>query len=205
MAEVNFSEQVKMWPWIGKNYFSTSPKVLILGESLYGGYATKNHIRNQVQGIVDESWTWAYFTKLKNVFNLESEKYDGSINKESFWESVCYYEYLTHAMHEPKEPVPEEFWSEAKKPFVEVVKKLKPDVIICIGYDTFEHLPDFGEEHKTISKRGVDDKLLIWRYDRLNSKQLEKPVYICKIKHPSSYGVKNEDWFNLFRKFLNTL
>lgn len=206
MNEIEFSSQVKMKPWIGINYFSSKIKMRILGESLYDVKATKNSIIKQVQGIREETWTWAYFTKIKNVFNLESDTYTNSVEKESFWNSVCYYEYLTHAMHEAKEKVPAEYWEEAKEPFIEVVEKLKPTVVVCIGFDTFNHLPLFGEEHGIIKISGIDDVLYVWKYNvRIKSSKITKPVYVCKIRHPSAPGFTNENWFKLFRKFLKTL
>ena len=83
-----FSENVKMHPWVGSNYSDSSLKILILGESLYGGHASKNKIINQVEGIRNEDWTHAYFTKIKNIFNFDCKTYSNSMDKQFFWNSA---------------------------------------------------------------------------------------------------------------------
>ena len=129
-----------------------------------------------------------------------------NMDKQSFWDSVSYYEYLTHAMNGPKDSIPDYYWEEAKEAFIEVCKKLKPDIIICMGYETYEHLPNYGEIHESFKTRGKNETLEVWKYDKkIKAKEIKDPLYVCRIRHPSAPEFVNKNWFALFRRFLESL
>lgn len=194
-----FSKSVKMHPWVGEKYKASHPKLLILGESLYDQLAQKDTVIEMIKRIMTDE-NYAFFTKLGNVFsNPEQWEYLGGdnykLNKEKFWNDVAFYEYIQKPLSHAKEIVPPNLWEEAVEPFKEVLEFLQPDVVVALGYDTFEHLPVEGEGGKVYKGK---KEMPTRKYKLRNGKE----VIVCGIQHPSSVGFSNEQWIKHFGKFL---
>lgn len=108
-------------------------------------------------------------------------------------------------MQYPQQPVPYQYWEEAQPAFISVCNVLKPDLVLCMGKETFYNLPNYGERKRPIKIEDEDAVMNIWVYEKNNitSDYIETPMYVCSINHPSSFGFSTEVWFNLFNKFLN--
>ncbi len=198
-----YSEKVRFKPWEGDNYKKTNPKLLILGESFYGKSNGGETVKEYIQSIVDGDWDYAFFTKLQNMFSNpehwdEITKKNYELNRERFWHDVCFYEYIQHPMKEAKQAVPSHYWEEAKEPFMEVLKVLKPDIVLALGFETYHNLPQGGEEGKTI--KWNNNYMETWKYNYNN-----KLTHVCKIQHPSSPGFSQDVWIGLMDKFLKTV
>lgn len=188
-----------MHPWVGSNYDNQIPRVLILGLSVYGGRSRQNRIQDMIESVRQNEWTHAFFTKVLNAFNnednwFESEngKEDYTLSKDSFWNNIAFYEYLLHVFKTPKERVDTKYYEEAKEPFIEVVNILKPDIVLCMGFSTYDNLPEMGEYFKTYECKG--EELEVWNY-----KFMKKTTFACRIKHPSNgKGFKPENWSLLY-------
>lgn len=187
-----YSENVKIHPWKGNNYDNTDPKILILGLSVYDKEEiSKNTAQSYIEGLITGEWTHAFFTKIQNVFSNEKH-----ISREIFWHDFCFYEYIQNRMDHPKEKVPNIYWENAKEPFIEIIKELKPDIILALGYGTYNNLPEFGKSSFKVTYK--DQSLETWVYSID-----DRNIFVCKIQHPSSMKFKQEIWSNLFRKFIN--
>jgi uracil-DNA glycosylase len=136
-----------------------------------------------------------FFTKVFNLLNGES-RWD---NQSSFWDDVCFYDYVQKIMDVPEQKVPSEYYENAELPFFEVLKKIEPDIVIVLGKELFKELPPSdGEPGKTIKIRGIDEFIETWKYT-ING----KTVYAGgRIQHPSSRGFKKDIWIKLCSKFL---
>ena len=200
---MNFSNSVKLHPWVGSDYFETHPRILILGLSMHSteNNIDKREVISMVRAIRNEEWTYAFFTKIGHAFSNESHWYengDGTneyfLEKNEFWNSVAFYEYLHDIFNGPKEQISPKQFHNAQKPFLEVVEKLEPDIILTLGFITYENLPQMGEFVKTY----IDDdlKMEVWKYKFPN-----KLSYVCRVQHPSSFGFETWKWGNLFHQF----
>ena len=141
-----YSESVKIHPWEGNNYNNTNPKILILGLSVYDKEdISKSTAQSYIEGLIKGEWNYAFFTKVQNMFCNEKHwdkiSYKNyNLNKELFWNDFCFYEYIQDRMNHPKEKTPNIYWENAKEPFIEVLKKLKPDIVLALGYETYDNL-----------------------------------------------------------------
>jgi hypothetical protein len=189
---MRFSSKVKMLPYIGGNYKNEKVKVLILGLSTYARDKndTKNHSRDIVNDIKSNSGP--FYVRINGLFKHDNE----TIN--DLWERVAFQNYIQRVMDEPKQKNTIEDWKNAAEPFLEIITKLKPDIVAVIGYETYDKLPDCGEYYKKLQKN--KDEMYIMKYNIL-----EKPIYICRIKHTAAYGFKIQNWKYMFQKFENQL
>jgi hypothetical protein len=188
---MNFSNQIKILPWVGKNYKNTFPKLLILGMSTYYPAETVEEKRSCVNIMVNkycfDDWRDTFWTKIMNLFKEEQE----SIIE--FWNRVCLYEYIQELMNEPKQETPKEYWENAKKPFDEILNKLQPDIIVAIGYKVYDNLPE-GKIGETIKHNGT----------KMNTKIINDKIYVCRIIHVNAGGgqYNKETWNKLYKNFL---
>jgi hypothetical protein len=195
-----YSDNIKLWPWEGSNYNKTNPKILILGMSIYDKTKGRDVVQNYIKGLINDNWNYSFFTRIINMFNNENhwekiEKDNYQLKKELFWNDVCFYEYIQDRMDEPLQKTPNKYWENAKEPFLEILKKLKPDIVIALGYETYNNLPDIGEDGIRIQhKKNILEN---WKYKVGN-----KEIFVCKIEHPSSPRFNIDKHIELFDKFL---
>jgi hypothetical protein len=199
---MEFSSQIRLLPWIGNEYGKTDPKILILGESIYER-PTRQFVLNMIQPIRDgTNPPGAFFTKVQTCYSNAHHwdvdfKGDYFVNTRRFWDSVAFYEYVQEPMAELGVRPSKQLWDLAKGPFLEVLEKLKPDVVVALGYETYAHLPDGG--------RGIDDivsergRMEVWEY-LVDG----RPVLVCRTLHPSarSPGFSPDLWLALFETLL---
>ena len=196
-----YSNIVKIHPYVGNNYNNTKPKILILGLSVYDKEGiSETTAQSYINGLINKEWNYAFFTKIQNTFCNEKHwdkiSYKNySLNVDLFWNDFCFYEYIQDKMNHPKEKTPEVYWENAKEPFIEVLKELKPDIVIALGYETYDNLPEFGEGSITIKYK--ENVMYTWKYNVDN-----KDIYVCRVQHPSSFGFNQEIWGKLFQKFI---
>jgi hypothetical protein len=98
-------------------------------------------------------------------------------------------------MNHPKEKIPNIYWENAKEPFIEVLKELKPDIVLALGYETYNNLPESGRSSFKVKYKEYSMDTWIYTIE-------DRDVFVCKIQHPSSIGFKQEIWSNLFNKFI---
>lgn len=199
---LTWSKKVRLVPWVGNNYEKTNPKLLILGESLYNDSKDRKLVNQYIQDLIDDKWNYSFFTKLQNIFSNpehweEVSKTIYQLDVEKFWNDVCFHEFIQYPMEQSKQKVPKHYWEEAHDPFMEVLQQLQPDIVIALGFETYNNLPQEGEEGKTIKCK--NNSMETWKYNIG-----DKKITVCKIQHPSSVGFKQQVWIELFGKFLGT-
>jgi len=177
-------------PWIGKTYESTkSPRTLILGESHYGNshidynYPIEDKTIRCIQEQIDNSWVGRYFTKVVST-NLGHRP--TLEEKGSFWNSVSYHNLITEPLEAARRAPTQEQWATSLQTLPTVIKELKPDYCICIGYRMWNQIKD-----------QFDLELLATRSDigpcgAVFSKEMNCVFH--GIKHPSGRGYRNSEW-----------
>jgi hypothetical protein len=191
--DIQFSKKVKILPWIGRDYKKNRSKILVLGMSTYNKDDPKKYcVRIMAEKVCHgNSEIWArYWVRITNLIKNKNE------NIYEFWNRISFYNYIQEIMNEPKQKTPKDYWENAKEPFKEILAKLRPDVVIVTGYQTFENLPDEFILNKPIFFKNETLKTGIYKI-------VGKTINICATKHPASYGFSLNTWRQLLKKYYN--
>lgn len=203
-------------PWCGCRYTDApfGKRVLILGESHYDPDAetpidqmptsqkrlfTQRCIQDQIEGAQRKRfWTNIAATFLNHLPTLADKKV--------FWHSVAFYNYVqSSAGLRPRMRPTKEQWRAAQAPFVEVLERWKPEVIIVLGFQTWDRLPEqlpdlnlYGRD----AKQRIDDSrerdIDTWRYNYSDGSCLA-----YRIRHPSSGAFSSEEWSPRVRRAIS--
>ena len=138
--------KIKFEPWIGSKYFTNNRfglRVLVLGESHYGDPADyRPEFTTEIVRLLAQENRHAFFTKVSSVLlGLESGKLDDYTRGE-IWEHIAFYNYIqdyvgTQARISPTS----ELWTAAQQPFLYMITKLSPQVILVLGKALGSHIP----------------------------------------------------------------
>lgn len=159
----DFTKSVHFVPWVGCNYESGrlfQQRILILGESHYtkkylkeSPENTRNYTRHIMQlWAVQKNAT--FYSKVRNLIlranKLSVEGYHSHEQRQKFWDSVAYYNYVQEYVGSSSRVRPKsQHWTEASGAFWEVLECLKPDVCIVLGDELWKHLPNKAEVDKS--------------------------------------------------------
>lgn len=194
---------INFLPWIGKHYDTTGfagKRILALGESHYCGNdsdATGDLTIRVIEDLYDpHSEHEAY----KNTYTKFAEALLGRNglsyrDKELFWNSISFYNYVQVPMTGARVAPSREDFLESSAAFFDVLEKLRPDIIIVWGSRLYNNLPQGGMQGDDL--RAPDGHWVeTWRYfleDR-------KDVKVVPVMHPSS-SFSPEFW----HEFLSTI
>lgn len=146
--DLGFSEQIAFHPWVGSRYLFSSPKVLILGEShyevaLHEHSFTTEMIRRQFGEGEDKDQEFERYRFASAVERCFTGK--DVLDKDSsreFWNSVSLYNFVQAELPSPKiRPTSKQF-ADSVKPFCEVTVKLRPELVVVFGTQTWNNLPN---------------------------------------------------------------
>lgn len=205
MNNLNFNS-VMFYPWIGEEYSHGGifkKKILILGESHYCedpnncsgcrpgikdsdcNLLTQNVIRDQ---FTEGKKKHPVFTKLAKLL-LDKEIIDQN-DKESFWNSVAFYNYVqTSVSGVPGVAPTNEMFSISIEAFNEVMDKLDPDFLLIVSCRLWDNLPGREgiewPEGPIIEENNLVEKT--WYYKGKTRNTLSIVIY-----HPSSRSFSYE-------------
>ena len=210
------TKSVVFEPWVGKDYPSGGifkQKVLVLGESHYcpemNGVPpcrcenpaerpdcknfTKDVIRDVVYHYSGEPYMRTFACFERAVFGQVPSQEE----REAFWNSVSFYNYLQFAMSGPRLPI-KRSTKESEEAFRQVLDCLMPDKVIIWGRKLYNIMPYWeGHDAGIIAKSGQHTDG--WVYN-INGKDIP----CMMVHHPSSPSGKNwEYWHPLYDSFLN--
>ncbi|MBV7313270.1 uracil-DNA glycosylase family protein [Morganella morganii] len=165
-------------PFIGRQYEDSiyGARVMILGLSHYGD--PEDAYPEFTRDVINEnaySPGNRFFTLLTNLLRLSKDAPDDT-ERRAAWEQVAFYNYIQDIVGITSRisPTPE-MWDEARQPFLNVVKELKPQIIIVLGTQLWDQLPEID---------GIE-----W----------------CWVKHPSSGSFSYDEAFSNFKKALENI
>jgi len=156
-------------PWVGANYYNggiIGVRILILGEAHYGDH--DEEVLDFTQKIVrklGQQERFAFFTRVQKLVENRTE-FVTNDERKKFWEQVAFYNYIQgFPGNTPRIRPTEKMWNEAAPIYLETLKELKPDLVIILGNELWDHVP----------------------YDEDNT-------CLCGIPHPSSFGFESDKW-----------
>jgi hypothetical protein len=138
------AKNVNFIPWVGLNYNDQKKKILLLGESHYipaqdrivTEYIISSFLVGQIKLKFLENITKAFLCKEIGEYPFDNEV----IN---FWQSVAFYNYIQKPVEESNSKPSPELILAAQLPFSQVLKILKPDILLCVSVRLYEKwLPD---------------------------------------------------------------
>ena len=191
-------------PWIGQNYESGEPnshkKLWILTESHYTDVEIEvtekftqiimdNYLKGKYEGDKLNIWD-----NIINAFYLLGRRSTFEERK-AFWHSVMWSNFI-QAQELPfkSRPTPE-MWQEAKDPFLAVMNRHKPQRILCVGYEVWDHLPTdekkkyrYGPTMPELEVGGDRNCTWVLPFEGVNDIQNETDYALAfPVRHASSY------------------
>lgn len=196
MGRINYK------PWVGKNYSIgfKDKKILVLGESHYDESETINSdlTRWVINDIVYNPGGQTYRATFTCFERAMVGRPMTQKEREEFWESVIFYNYLQFPTEGPRSIPKPEYWSESADAFVELLETYMPDLIIVWGARLYNALPDLGVKGG-ILKLENGDTTDYWIYPIKG-----KEILALKIHHPSAPSGRNWGYWNMvINKFIN--
>jgi len=176
-------------PWLGDAYLTGGilPKrTLVLGESYYesDGQLNQESTRDFVKWTIGGKWRRRFFTGAAIAF---LNRYPTPDEKTRFWHAVLHYTFVQKPVgQKPRDRPSRELWSEGSGPFVEVLETYRPEFVLVLGKELWNHLPvavagprvegaELNETRKYPTGRGYF-------------------ALAYGIKHPTSFGFNGRNW-----------
>lgn len=184
MAKINFL------PWIGEHYYKTGfagKRILVLGESHYCqnvSDASEDITRRVIMDLFDST---SEHEAYKNTYTKFAQALLGRgelsfADKELFWNSVAFYNYVQVPISGPRVAPTRENFRNSEAAFFEVIEMLRPDIIIVWGHRLYNNLPNGGLQGDDL-KAPDGQWIETWRYFLSDRKE----VKVIPIMHPSSF------------------
>ena len=196
-------EKINFLPWIGKHYSTTGfagKRILALGESHYcdkSSDAMEDITRKVIADLFDpqsehEAYKNTYTKFAEALLGRDCLSYE---DKESFWNSIAFYNYVRVPMTGARVAPSKKDFKDSEAAFFEVLETLRPDIVIVWGSRLYNNLPQGGLQGDDL--RAPDGHWVeTWRYFLVDRKE----VKIVPIMHPSS-SFSPEYW----HQFLSTI
>jgi|TergutMp193P3_1026864.scaffolds.fasta_scaffold27559_2 hypothetical protein len=206
-SDVSFDDDLenipylKFMPYIGYDYFSSTPKTLILGHSRYWEENDVN--KDDIRDYFDSTYGYAIkdngtaTNKLRAFRNtvamITGKGYHYSDNE---WKNMAYHVFFQGIVGKnsrDKSLITNELIEQSQKAYIDVIKILQPQLIIAWGID------DLYKEYVPQSNREIIDKEnIVYKYTDFPD------TIIWHILHPSGvYGFPLEDYQKRYLFIIN--
>ncbi len=149
-------------PWIGKEYFSCSDPIMVIGESHYvhdnytpdkidsePGY-TREVLNEYVENGREGGNQWTMYESIEKI--LRDICFENNRCRTEIWNSIAYMNIIQHAQCEKSGKKKWEDFLSGWKVVLQVVNVLKPRIVVCFSTDkalnrvNFNRLPEFRED-----------------------------------------------------------
>ncbi|HDR2789149.1 MULTISPECIES: hypothetical protein [Enterobacter] len=140
-------------PFVGSKYTNSRYGIrgLVLGESHYAdeGEAGKDFTQHVVTTHAYRAGA-PFFSKLTAVLRGDTS-YPTDSERVETWQQVAFYNYVQEIVGDGSRIAPtREAWDAAQAPFFEVVRELKPNVILVLGSRLWEEVPNLPPEYPVV-------------------------------------------------------
>ena len=151
--------------WIGSAYQTSSPRVLILGESDYGG-------TDRLERYVPQ---WLEGAPRDPTFSRISNSFAASLPRDQFWQEIAFYNFVPGMVGATRKERPTKaMYVQAQVVLPEVLRIIKPDGVLILGKEQSEYsqpvLHELGIAH-TISPHpaawGITNEQLTFAWNDL--------------------------------------
>lgn len=185
-------EKITFQPFIGRDYEKQNRKILLLGESHYDSSGNCNDKENFTKEVVEDyinGATCRFFTcAIRAIFGEGATRDD--------YQKIAFYNYVQDFVGNSSRQKPKSVqWEYSKQPFLDVLKALKPDIIICCGQRLYNNTPDCpcGKIHKG---EEICTERYLWCKKYCYHLENGKNIEMIAINHPSSVGFSGKNYYD---------
>ena len=185
-----WSKQVQFHPWVGSNYENMPRKILLLGDSHHGDEPGNDITQYVVQRF------YQHQLKQKQFFNgIIWTLYGNKSDLEDKYNNIAFYNYVQELVSGPRVRPPHDDYIAAQEPFVEVLEKLHPDMVISFGYTLRWYLQklttDNWKVHSADIKHDIYESSLCVK---------NKSVLIYSLPHPCGSKFNRQVYYKYLLK-----
>ena len=148
---LNEIKNLSWLPWVGRNYFQSKRRVLIIAESHYNIGDNIEYKNQKTQGA---KWVTRDVVQYYPVLNCENNPMfenlhrclfqTNKIDRNSIWSHIAFYNFVQRPMdYNIKERPTTEDWQIGWSVFFEVINILKPTDCIFVGVGAADHFNDY--------------------------------------------------------------
>lgn len=141
---------VKFHPFVGEKYHNSryGVRLLVLGESHYG--TEEDYGIDLTQKIIrDYAYApgFAFHSKVTNLLRGRTDWPTDEERREA-WRHVAFYNFVQEFVGDASRlPPTQKMWATAQAPFLEVIRALRPDVILVLGSRLWNNVDALPEEY----------------------------------------------------------
>lgn len=191
-------------PWVGTNYTKgiKGKRIMVMGHvhvcsgcNECGNVKERNECAFFTQNVVKDYLQWRssgevpspeYRGWLKTYHNFAKAflGLDADIERETtdLWDNILFYNYLQTSVPSYSSIPENNSYLQAQEPFIEVMNKYVPDLIIAWGNGAYDYIPEYNGH--TLSPL-VFENIMSPRYEY--TLESGKKCIIMKIHHPSMF------------------
>ncbi len=145
-------------PWVGENYNSQTPKILVLGES---HYASPDEYKSSFTREVIEKCAvnagkgrLPYFTKIAQILlNKQTYEVIDAVSRKALWGRIAFYNYVQNFVGGKSRIRPtSEMWTKAEEALKYVLDDLQPDIVIVTGIALAYHIKPVTDSYTGSAK-----------------------------------------------------
>jgi hypothetical protein len=183
----------KFQPWVGDRYADgtglAGRRVLLLGESHYPwpeGEARPD------QATIDTVKHWCLGPRRARFFTVTQRAVSTAlslpaVSREEFWHSVAFYNYVQEWVGSGARQRPtDENWASGRGPLRDVVAELRPERVVVLGKELWEHMDRPDSTTTTTASNGAAMEIRVYRGG-------SHSALTAMVHHPSS-GFEYARW-----------
>jgi len=198
--------ELKWLPFIGKNYFNSDKKIMIIGESHYQDdnqksidWNNKLTFTRDIHSIIalDKKYDR---TKVFYYLNRALFRNDSKIDTKILWEKLAFYNFIQSSMHTRKSRPNESDYLKGWSNYFKLLSILKPDFCLFIGVQASDYLKKAIEKTEFKIKEFKKSEKINGTFPRevIIEQSNGKEIKLLFIKHTSNF-FSWDDW-NIFIK-----
>lgn len=137
-------ESVRFQPWKGEHY-KIGEGLLVLGMSHYAkpGWGVRDS--NKTEAVIKEQIEGKRRKFFSNIVTISKGHRPSDTECREFWRSVAFYNYIQETVGKsPRQRHPYKLWSSSEGAFAEVLRCLKPRLVLVIGISNWENISNLG-------------------------------------------------------------
>jgi len=133
--------------WLGANFQSTNPNLLILGESSYD--ETTPPLHEYIPSWINDEVKDNTFACIYNACTATKKQPYGGASRKAFWDAIAFYNFVPGAIGQESTSRPSAAnWRSGIAPLHLVLGALRPKGVLIIGFETSDHARSIVETHR---------------------------------------------------------
>lgn len=173
--------RVAFQPWVGPNYETAKPRLLIVGPSHYD-WPTRE-IPVATTAVIEWAIEHGSGPLFTNLVATCTGKWPDAVARKRFWESVVYFNYIQEFVGDgPRKPHRYGLWVKSHDAFAAVLNALKPELILVFGITNWNNIANLNGTKGEPLTAGPERYNETWLYPLGQ----DRAALAFHIRHPSA-------------------